>query len=266
MQTLSMVSMFSIVILFAIMILTNGKYISSDTAFVMTLVAMAFGVGVVLGLIEYKFMTPLKQFGIARAGWAASIAAIAFIARASAIDTVNEMFRVDAGALPMTVVAGSVIQIFAWGRWIFTGGFFISATMGILMLFDKYFADDVPSYARTPTQIITYCTTISLGLCTLFSQFQFHDPDKVEQRLYRIAHMTDFSGAFDCQGFDSKDFDALFIGPEQNHALFAPKLPEADLFAQGPSFLAPVTIPPKFAIVQCIHPDVSADTLLHPEG
>lgn len=252
MHLLAKVSTIVTIAIYFIVALANGRYISSDETFICTLVAMIFGVGVVLGVIEHKIMAPLKPFVIARIGWLSAIAAIAFFARASTIDDVNRIFHIDASALPMTVIVGTILKVFSWGRWVFTVGFFISLLIEFLIYTGRLLSDNAWPDEKYSAHIIAICAIISLGLCAFFSQFQFHDPVKFEQRLYRIAHMTDFSASFNCQGYDSNTLDALFIGPNQDQALFAPKLPENYFFIQGPTLLATVNIPSKFTIGKCL--------------
>lgn len=261
MNALATVSIILLVIFILIMCLSNGRYISSDTAFVCTSIVMMYGVGVVLGVIEYKIMAPLKPFVVARLSWAVSIAAIVFAARAGTSGDVNDIFHIDPSALPMTVAVGTVLKIFTWSRWIFTFGFLFSAFMVYQMITEKYFSDETSDSEKKSIQIITVCALVSLGLCAFFSHFEFHDPEKFRQGLYRIAHMTDFSGSFNCQGYNSQNLDALFIGPNQKQALFAPKLPEDYFFTKGPTLFAPVQIPSEFPIDQCFHKNVPVKEL-----
>ena len=108
--------------------------------------------------------------------------------------------------------------------------------------------------------VAQFCTALAAmmfsGFAFLVAHYQLSD-DSLRPKLYRIAHDTDFSSVYDCVGHDPKEFDALFIGPEQRVALFAPVLNDEDIdeaVNQRAPILLPAQIPDAFEIAECTQP------------
>ena len=215
--------------------------------------AMALGLLVVVGYVE---LIVGRALGFKSATWAigAGLAIVGYVCHVEAAQAVNGIFHVDVSALPLTVAAGTALLMFAFFKWAMLCACAVSATILIVLSFDILHRD-------TPTEAVSnFCAAIA---ATLFSGFAFVvaynqlSDDMLRSKLYRVAHDTDFSAFYDCVGHDPKRFDALFIGPDQRRALFAPKLDDEELQERingRAAIMLPVEIPEAFEVADCTAP------------
>ncbi len=188
-----------------------------------------------------------------RWGLAAMLAVIGFLAKTQTMADLNAIFHIDPSALPMTLAAGTAIRFATYLLWPMLVITAISAAMLLFYWIGKTLRkhDDI---ARIDIVARTLFAFIASGLAALIILLQFSDHG-IKTKLYRLSHDADFNAAFDCRGFKADQLDALFIGPEQRRALFAPKLPHDTLFVntkETPEFLRPVKIPQSFVIADCV--------------
>jgi hypothetical protein len=214
--------------------------------------AMGLGLLVIVGYVEMIFH---KMLGFKSAIWAvaAAFAIVGYSCHADAARDVNAIFHVDAGALPMTVVAGTALRMFRFFQWWMLAACGVSLLILASFFFDKPDDDQILRVSRFSTAV---ASTLFSGLAFLVAHYQLSD-EMLRPKLYRIAHNTDFSSAYECVGHDPAQFDALFIGPDQRRALFAPVLNDADLdeaITRRPPVLLPVDIPVAFQVADCVQP------------
>ena len=70
-------------------------------------------------------------------------------------------------------------------------------------------------------QAFTVFILCVLAFCLVL--FKFSDGKKVSGVVYQVAIQSDFVENFDCLRFKASEYRALFIGPDQQTALFLPR-------------------------------------------
>lgn len=215
------------------------------------------GMLVVAGVAEKKLGRHLAGFVSTRAVWAVMAAFLAYFARAAAVDDVNAVFHVDASALPMAVLAGTVMHLFSWLRLPFLAVCLVSAFAIVGMLRGTQWDERTGEGEKFALFVIALMSLFVCGIGAAFISAQLDEGGR-RQKLYRIAHATDFSGTFRCAGVDDRAYSVLFIGPDQRRALVAPKVPPPSLFGQRThEFLRSLRYPGEFPVVECV-PSVDA--------
>lgn len=173
---------------------------------------------------------------------------ILYFGRVGGISDVNSLFRIDAGALPMTTIAASIMYLFHMFLWVSIPIMTVSF-LGLLYSIIKF----PVSLFNYPVGkwLILFSTTLFITIIALAA---FDDAGR-KQRIYRIAHATDISSKFSCRDIDMEQNAVLFIGPEQKKVMVVPKIKEdPTLGNQGKeaSFFREIKIPDKFTITECI--------------
>lgn len=203
-------------------------------------------------MLELAFASTMELASF-RWAFAAVLAVVAYFGRAQSMVDVNAVFHVDPGALPMTVAAGTAMRVAAYLFWPMAVISGVSVVALITLkwggVLDK--ADDITKVSAWSRAVFAL---IASSLALLIIHGQLSDSG-IKTKLYRLTHDTDFNATFDCQGFSSEEFDALFLGPEQRRALFAPKIaPEFSLneSREQPELLKPIKIPEGFIVAECV--------------
>lgn len=225
-----------------------------STFFALVGISIATGLLVALGALEEAFASSVSSFRSAQWAVAALIAVVTYLGRMQAINDLNSIFHIDASALPMTLTAGTVLNVAAKLSWFFVALAGVGAASLVLMYLGVVFDEKTEEVRKLRAVSVAFAVVVSCGVSAGFAHVHLKE-DLRQQKLYRLAHMTDFSGSFRCEGIDSQANDVLFIGPEQRRVLVAPKLP-TDLMQdeRQPELLQQVAVPPEFELKDCIVP------------
>jgi len=214
--------------------------------------ALFIGLFVLAGTIEKACDKGFAEFKVSALWWAALLAVLSYFARLSAVVDVNSVFNIDPSALPLTVIAASVMRLFVWMKYPFIIISFLSLVVLAFMLFGDYFDAKISGHEKAASGFLTVSNFACCGLAALFISNHLDDESR-KQKIYRIAHAADFVSKFDCAGWSTKDVSVLFIGPEQRRVLVAPHIPEPDFLSQRTSdFLQPLKVPASFPVVECV--------------
>lgn len=228
----------------------NNKY--QGLFISMICLSVTFGLFSIAGLLETK-IKPLLGFVSFRWVFVSALALVAYISRVDAVNDINEVFHIDAGALPLTTIAVTVMRFATYMFWPMVVVVVTSALVIGFMFFGSVL-DDKEDIVKVVLGVWAWAAFASSGLACLLICGQLSDVG-IKAKLYRVAHKSDFVGNFNCQGIDSKRFAALFIGPEQRRVLLAEKIPnDTWIFnekVQQPELMRPVSIPAFFPIMDC---------------
>lgn len=231
----------------------------SQKTFIPSLYLSIFLELVSIGAMLELMFTPALEFASFRWSFAAVLAVVAFFARAQAMTDVNSIFHIDPGALPMTLIAGTAMRFATYLFWPMAVVACISALALIVMKYGTVLdgADEVSKISAWSRGIFALIASLlALGII----HFQLSEQG-IKTKLYRLSHDTDFVAKFDCKGFKTEKVDALFIGPDQRKALFAPKIQEEfwlNSNSNPPEIMKPVKIPTVFAIADCVPEQTTA--------
>jgi hypothetical protein len=232
--------------------LSKDGQIDPGTMFFIMGLSVGAGVLAAMGFLEDLFADSVAEFHSFRWAAAGALGLVTYLGRVAALDEVNSIFHVDASALPLTLIAGTAMKVATWLFWPFAAASGLAAVIVALMMINGQTDRDADDFVRTRQLMVAISAAASCGLAALFIGLQLEVEPRL-QKLYRIAHATDFSATFRCQGVDEAEFDVLFIGPEQRRVLVAPKLPRYLIRTNGqPEFLTPLRRPQDFVIRDCL--------------
>jgi len=231
--------------------LHEGKI--SQTWFIpVLLLSVTFGLFSIAGSIEIMLKSAL---GFESFRWVlvSSLALVAYLSRVDAVNDINGVFHIDAGALPLTTIAGTVLRFATYMFWPMVCVCAISAILLLTIICGNRF-DGMGEFEKLAHGTRVFAAVCSSGLALFVIGAQLSDAG-IKAKLYRIAHKADFVGSFNCQGIDADRFAALFIGPEQRRVLLAERIPDDKDFLnakdQQPELMRPVSIPTYFPIMDC---------------
>lgn len=232
----------------------DGTAAGPSTFFSLVGISIATGLLVALGALEEAFSSSVSSFRSAQWAVAALIAVVTYRGRMQAINDLNSIFHIDASALPMTLTAGTVLNVAALLFWFFVALAVAGAASLVLMYLGVVFDEKAEDVKKLRALSIAFAVVVSCGVSAGFAHVHLKG-DLRQQKLYRLAHMTDFSGSFRCEGIDSQANDVLFIGPEQRRVLVAPKLSTDQIQDERqPELLQQVAIPSEFEVRDCVAP------------
>lgn len=213
------------------------------------------GLYTLLCLIESKLGRYIIEFKTTLIAWAILVGTLVFYGRISAITDINEIFHIDASALPLTLIASTAIHISGLLFWPIVCAFIIAIAWLLIMGAGNYFDETTPAEEKIARVTTIAMVALSLLLSAIFIHARIHDKDSRLQIIYRTAHSSDFSASFRCQGIDQEVQSVLFIGPEQKRILVAPRIQEQIFFTDKKAdVLRSVSIPTDFPLVDCIPP------------
>lgn len=173
----------------------------------------------------------------------AAVAAVLYVVRVKTLSDVNGVFGVDPAALPLTTAAAFVFRICRQLALVLI----LSGVLGVVSLlllihqstslksvtciskvFDTLNGKPHPEEVLERALLVTERAGAMLVMLflsfTVFALLHFRLPsDSSAGTIFRLGTATDFSDQFDCQGFPSDQYRALFLGPEQRRALFIRK-------------------------------------------
>lgn len=214
--------------------------------------SVTLGLFSIAGFVETKMKSALG-FESFRWVFVSALACVAYLSRVDAVNDINGVFHIDAGALPLTTIAGTVLRFATYMLWPMGFVFAISVLL-IVGMFRGCLLDGKDDIEKMGLGTRVFAAALSSGLAMLLILTQLKD-DGIKSKLYRVAHKADFVGSFNCQGIDPNKFAALFIGPEQRRVLLAERIPDdTSIFnATGlqPELMRPVSIPAYFPIMDC---------------
>lgn len=252
---LAIVSIASFIsILIAANLLKNDE--PSPNASILFLALSVFlGLYTLLCLIEGKLGRHIIEFKTTLIAWALLAGSLVFYGRISAVTDINEIFHIDASALPLTLLASTAIHISGLLFWPIVGVFLGAIAWLLIVWTGNYFDENTPAGEKIARVITIATVALSLLISATFIHARIHDKDSRLQIIYRTAHSSDFSASFRCQGIDQEAQSVLFIGPEQKRVLVAPRIQE-QIFATNKKadVLRSVSIPTNFPLVDCIPP------------
>jgi len=215
-------------------------------------VSVTLGLFSIAGFIEIKMKSALG-FETFRWVFVSALALVAYMSRVDAVNDINGVFHIDAGALPLTTIAVTVLRFATYMFWPMAFVCGISLLL-ILALFRGFLLDGKDDIEKIGLGARVFAAFVSSGLACILICGQLSDAG-IKAKLYRIAHKADFVGSFNCQGIDADRFAALFIGPEQRRVLLAERIPDDKDFLnakdQQPELMRPVSIPTFFPIMGC---------------
>lgn len=250
---LTVASLVSIVILIAGAVALRDRNISQALFTSVLGVSIALGIFSIAGFVE-TMLKPALGFESFRWVFVSGLACMAYMSRVDAVNDINEVFHIDAGALPLTTIAGTVLRFATYMFWpmVFV---LVTSTVLIVLMFWGSVLEGKEDVEKLGLGTRVFAAAISSSLACLLIWGQLNDAG-IKAKLYRLAHKADFVGRFNCQGIDSNRFAALFIGPEQRRVLLAERIPDdTDIFnasRQPPELMRPVDIPAYFPIMDCL--------------
>lgn len=230
----------------------DSKTIDPTSAFLVLGLAIATGLVVTFGLLEELFGESVTNFKAIRFTFAATLMVVAYVARASTLEEVNSIFHVGASALPMTVAAGTVLYTAALLFWPFVAAGMLSLAVLLCMLAGRYFSRDADDIEKIRSCCVAVAVLLSCACSAAFVHFQLAPEDRA-QRLYLLAHSTDFSKSFRCAGLDEHDNSVLFLNADHSRILVAPKPTPLPTFEhRQPDLMKKVVIPNEFEVRDCL--------------
>lgn len=220
-------------------LLTPGWVLALTCA---SMIAAIFGVVI---LIEQKILRHFGNYAVSAFFWTILLGAATYFARMKAVSDINSIFPFDASALPMTLVAGTVIQLMIFLFWPLVVGAVVAAFYLVLKVRDSEFWSETH---KNPLAVIFSAALICFmtGMSAFYVDHFFSETKRL-QILYRVAHAADFSSNFNCAGVDPKQYHVLFVGPEQRRISIAEIIPETFIYF-GPrvaDIMQEVTLPGK---------------------
>lgn len=122
----------------------------------------------------------------------------------------------------------------------------------------NYFDKHTSAEEKTARVITIAMVALTLLISAIFIHARIHNKESRLQIIYRIAHSSDFSSSFRCQGINEEIQSVVFIGPEQRRVLVAPKIEEPGIYLDKKAdVLRNVNIPKEFPLMDCIAPQYS---------
>lgn len=251
-------ALFTVAAFLCVLILVVATLALRDRNISQALFTSVLGLCVALGLISIgglleAWIKPALGFEIVRWVFVSGLAFVVYLSRIDAVNDINAIFHIDASALPLTSVAGTVMRFATYMRWPMVIIFAVSLlTMGLMAWGTVLEGKD--EMAKIGLGVRVFAALVSSGLAWCLIHFQLNDAG-LSAKLYRIAHKSDFVGSFNCKSIDPQIFDVLFIGPEQRRVLAAPKIQGDTNFTdeqeQQPELMRPVSIPNYFSVTDC---------------
>ncbi|UQS18262.1 hypothetical protein JJN09_27420 [Pseudomonas sp. HS6] len=200
--------------------------------------------GVVI-LIEQKILRHFGNYAVSAFFWTILLGAATYFAKMKAVSDINSIFPFDASALPMTLVAGTVIQLSIFLFWPLVTCAAVTAIYFFFKIRDSEFWSETH---KNPLAVIFSAALIFFmtGMSAFYVNHFFSETKRLHI-LYRVAHAADFSSNFNCAGVDPQQYHVLFVGPEQRRISIAGIIPETFLYF-GPrvaDIVQEVTLPSK---------------------
>lgn len=239
-----------LVSLFLLFGLVSGHNLTSGETLWLFGGTIVLGLLVAVGEVEDLLGERFLNFRGFRYACAALTALIFYTSRIQSIGDVNQIFHIDASALPLTVWGGTALHVIK----LFFYPFIVAACIAATCLATQFFSSgkerdsitEMANFARF------FAIVMSCGLAAAFVHVQLNDDDRRMATFYRIALASDFSGRFQCSGVAQDDMVGLFIGPEQRRIMLARKLDEPTQPHGSTPMLPRSVVPPDFLIVDCI--------------
>ncbi|MGY0790861.1 hypothetical protein ACW7BJ_15965 [Azospirillum argentinense] len=238
---LSVLACVNIISMFLAQSLADNGYITIDVAAAIVIFSLCVNIFIVMGEVEKTIGSAFSEFSSTKIFWTIVIAVGGYFARKGGLEDVNAVFHIDPSALPMTLIAASAMYFISSLNPVFIVILIVSSIRTIICFKNE----------QTASMAIAITSVFASGVSLVASNAHLSDSMRRE-KVYKIAHSTDFNGTFNCEGIDDSIYSVLFIGPEQRKILIAPKLipqnpferPQAEIFRR-------VEVPHRFSIKEC---------------
>lgn len=228
-------------------LLTKLEWITFASAAGLLGAAGVLSAMIMIGTIESGLREPFARFYSLRYLCVSLFAIAVYVARLQGFSDINAIFHIDAGALPLTVWAATILNMFRLLTPVIVLGLALS---GFLWVYHARSSDD----ESAPLQWMWLVCALGFAILWLIAAARLGD-DQRKQFLYRLSQEADFVASFRCDGVDEQGVVGLFIGPEQRRVLLAPIIKDSGFsFRNMPRLFKPVTIPSEFPIVECAAP------------
>ncbi|WP_440191828.1 hypothetical protein [Bordetella sp.] len=206
----------------------------------------------IAGTIELA-VASVWSYATYRWAFLSTIAVVSYFAKAETAGDINGIFHIDPAALPMTMIAGSVMRFTSYLFFPMVAVFLVALFLAVLLfcgneLKEKSHTEKLSKWMRLGAILLSS----SLAALSIYLHL---NEQGIRFKLYRIAQATDFVSSFECQGIDSRMYNALFIGPEQRRVLIAPKLLQNFVPGQSTEYMditQPVEIPARLQELECV--------------
>lgn len=192
-----------------------------DSRFMIQLWGIAFSIIFVGVSIERSsFFNSLWKFGFTKLVASIAISALVVFSTGKASLLINEVFPVDASALPFTraIVAGLLAFQYSYSLLVVVGVF---AFLHMLMIVGwiRWQFSEKTNYEDMP--ILSMATLfLSLVILLIFTKWVNKDfsTEMWPAKIYRLAHALDFNSRYECRNLP-KGVSVIFLGPDQSRVL-----------------------------------------------
>lgn len=215
-----------------------------------TLAAVFVGVSIE----RSSFFKSLWTFGFTKLIASLAISALIVFSTGKASSLINEVFAVDASALPFTraIVAGLLAFQYAYPLLIVVAIFAILHALNAVEWIRSKWSGRV-QYEDPPLQSILF---LILSLVILLSFTRWVNKDFSDEawpaKVYRLAHTLDFNSKYQCTNL-RENLSVVFLGPEQARVLVDVNNAQTDdieSFVDG-RISSQVEIPQQFHVLPC---------------
>ena len=215
-----------------------------------TLAAVFVGVSIE----RSSFFKSLWTFGFTKLIASLAISALIVFSTGKASSLINEVFTVDASALPFTraIVAGLLAFQYAYPLLIVVAIFAILHALNAVEWIRSKWSGRV-QYEDPPLQSILF---LILSLVILLSFTRWVNKDFSDEawpaKVYRLAHTLDFNSKYQCTNL-RENLSVVFLGPEQARVLVDVNNAQTDdieSFVDG-RISSQVEIPQQFHVLPC---------------
>ncbi len=191
---------------------------------------LAIGMAVMVAVGAMEDLLASKgyyEFEGLKFGFGLLVAVMVYLARRAALDDVDAVFHIDPGPLPMTVWAGTALNLIVPLLYAFA----FASIVSVWVLFrdpDRTGKKRPPLRSRMvrwrlmEEKIVACAVFLASLIGAIYLHFQLGESNRREI-LYIVARTSDFNSDFGCDGIDTSGTVGLFIGPDQRKVLLAPE-------------------------------------------
>lgn len=201
-----------------------------------------------------SFFKRLWTFGFTKLVASLAVSALVVFSTGKASSLINNVFSVDASALPFTraIVAALLAFQIAYPLLIVVGLFAVLHALNAVTWIRSKLSGNA-KYEAPPLQSIAF---LLFSLVILFSFSRWIKNDFADQawpaKVYRLAHLLDFNSKYECSNLP-KGLSIVFLGPEQARVLVDVRNAQTDdieSFVDG-RISGQVDVPEHFYVLPC---------------
>lgn len=216
---------------------------------------MITNVYVFIGIVELRFAASLINLKSNALLWLSVAGLVIWFAHNDAVADVNQLFRVDAALLPVTVSAATFMHVLMRFKLLCIAIIAALIILGLTTYAAARLRKEIPRYG-----LALIANAIGFVLILSLINNVIEPERRRNQILYHIAHMGDFSYASPCVNVDSAKDAVLYLDNLREKILIAPKIKEQDpTTLLTHSLLAPTFIPARFEYSECVYPFSAQD-------